>query len=83
MAASPVDHTLPSKILLCQSRQGGTMTARDELLALALLLTLAALLYLVTWLIEGRPLFQEEPAAILSYLKQEQALITGLIEEQA
>ena len=59
------------------------MTARDELLALALLLTLAALLYLVTWLIEGRPLFQEEPATILSYLGQEQALITGLIEEEA
>ena len=59
------------------------MTARDELLVLALLLTLAALLYLTTWLIEGRPLFQEEPATILSYLKQEQALIYGLIEEQA
>ena len=54
------------------------MTARDELLALALLLTLAALLYLVTWLIEGRPLFQEELAAILSYLRQEQALTTAL-----
>jgi hypothetical protein len=59
------------------------MTARDELLALALLLTLAALLYLVTWLIEGRPLFQEEPAVILSYLRQQQALITGLIKEEA
>jgi hypothetical protein len=43
---------------------------------------LAALLYLVTWLIEGRPLFQEEPAVILSHPRQEQALITALIEEK-
>jgi hypothetical protein len=32
------------------------MTAKDELLILLLLLILAALLYIVTWFIEGTPL---------------------------
>ena len=39
------------------------MTARDELLVLALLLTLAALLYLATWFIDGPPGSREGPAA--------------------
>jgi hypothetical protein len=49
------------------------MTARDELLALALLLALAALLYLAVWFIEGRPFSQNEPAAIVLHLRQAQA----------
>ncbi len=50
------------------------MTTKDELWALALLLTLAAMLYLATWFIEGRPRPQEEPAGIVSPLGQEQVL---------
>jgi hypothetical protein len=49
------------------------MTARDELLVLALLLTLAALLYLTTWFIEGGPFSQDEPAAVVLHLRQMQA----------
>jgi hypothetical protein len=37
------------------------MTARDELWALGLLLTLAALLYLMAWLVEGPPSRREDP----------------------
>jgi hypothetical protein len=45
------------------------MTTKDELWALGLLLTLAAMLYLAVWFIEGRPFFQEEPAVETSYLR--------------
>jgi hypothetical protein len=38
------------------------MTARDELWALALLLSLAAILYLTTWFIDGPPGSREDPA---------------------
>jgi hypothetical protein len=48
---------------------GETMTAKDELWALALLLILAALLYLATWFAEGTPFSQEEPTTIVSYLQ--------------
>jgi hypothetical protein len=42
--------------------RGKTMTAKDELRVLTLLLTLAAMLYLVVWFIEGPPFPQEDPA---------------------
>ncbi len=38
------------------------MTAKDELWVLALLLALAAMLYLATWFIDGPPGFRESPA---------------------
>jgi hypothetical protein len=38
------------------------MTARDELWALALLLSLAVILYLTTWFIDGPPGPREDPA---------------------
>lgn len=38
------------------------MTAKDELRVLTLLLTLAAMLYLAVWFIEGPPFPQEDPA---------------------
>jgi hypothetical protein len=50
------------------------MTSKDELLALALLLTMAAMLYLAVWFIEGKPFSQEEPATIVSYFEQAQVL---------
>jgi hypothetical protein len=50
------------------------MTSKDELLALALLFTLAAMLYLAVWFIEGKPFSQEEPATIVSYFEQAQVL---------
>jgi hypothetical protein len=40
------------------------MTARDEVWALALLLTLAAMLYLATWSIEGPPVPQADPDTV-------------------
>jgi hypothetical protein len=43
-------------------RRGKTMTAKDELRVLTLLLTLAAMLYLAVWFIEGPPFPQEDPA---------------------
>jgi hypothetical protein len=55
-------------------RQDDIMTAKDELWVLALLLTLAAMLYLATWFIEGRPFPQEKPGAIVLPLGQEQVL---------
>jgi hypothetical protein len=39
------------------------VTAKDELWVLTLLLTLAAMLYLATWFIDGRPGSREGPAA--------------------
>jgi hypothetical protein len=39
---------------------GETMTSRDEAWALALLLTLAAMLYLAAWFIEGPPIPQPD-----------------------
>jgi hypothetical protein len=49
------------------------MTARDELLVLALLLTLAAMLYLATWFIDGPPSSREDqaiaPAETASHLE--------------
>ncbi len=44
------------------------MTSKDELLALALLLTLAVMLYLTVWFIEDTPFSQEELATIVSRL---------------
>ena len=38
------------------------MTTKDELWALGLLLTLAAMLYLAAWLIDGSPGSREEPS---------------------
>ncbi len=40
------------------------MTSRDEVWVLALLLTLATVLYLATWFIEGPPLPQQDPVAV-------------------
>jgi hypothetical protein len=50
------------------------MTAKDELRALALLLVLAAMLYLATWFIDGPPSSREDqataPAETVSHLEQ-------------
>ncbi len=40
------------------------VTAKDELWILALLLALAAMLYLATWFIDGPPDFREGPAVV-------------------
>ena len=45
---------------------GKTMTAKDELWALLLLLILAVLLYLTIWFIEGAPLHQGDQAITLA-----------------
>ena len=41
------------------------MTAKDELWVLALLLILAAMLYLATWFIEGLPAQQDSLVALI------------------
>ena len=40
------------------------MTTKNEVWALALLLTLATVLYLATWFIEGPPVLQQDPVAV-------------------